>query len=116
MNTINEASRNVSILLDRKLQTAPVFIKSVRKQEDTNAVSKNEEHYTGIDVVNIIIQYEIWKVFLDEEKTDMDNCYIIIKGDYTQQGYRKGVWSNIEYCGFYSSVNEAENEISGYLE
>lgn len=116
MNAINEASRNVSILLNRKLQVAPVFIKSVRKQEDTNAVPKSEEHYIGVQVVNIVTQYEIWQVFLDETKSKIDNCFIVLKGDFTQQGYKKGIWSNIEYCGFYGSVSEAENEIQGHLE
>lgn len=115
MDTINIASRNVSILLNRKLQTAPVFIKQVRKEIDSNAVPKDENYYNSVDVVNIINVFEIWKVFLQYEKTHMNECYIIISGDYTLQGYRNGNWSNIEYCGFYSSATEAENEISGHL-
>jgi len=45
----------------------------------------------------------------------MDNCYIVINGDYVLDGYKKGKWSNIKYCGFYSTPEEAENEISGHL-
>lgn len=102
-------------MLNRKLQVAPIFIKSIRKQEDTNAVPKGEDNYVGIDLVNIVTTFEIWEVFLEYEKTNMDDCYIVINGDYVLDGYKKGKWSNIKYCGFYSSPEEAENEISGYL-
>lgn len=115
MDAINSAGRNVSILLNRKLQTAPVFMKQIRKQIDTNAVPKDQNYYQNINMVNIITIYEIWKVFLDYEKTHMNECYIVIGGDYTLQGYRNGTWSNIKYCGFYTSVQEAENEIGGHL-
>lgn len=115
MDVISEASKNVSILLNRKLQTAPVFIKSVRKQEATSAVPKGQNQYSNGNVINIITTYEIWQVFLDYEKTKLNSCYIIISGDYTLQGYKKGDWSNIKYCGFYSLLEEAENEIMGYL-
>ena len=102
-------------MLNRKLQIAPVFIKSIKKQEDTNATPKNDNPYSAIDLVNIVTTYEIWEVFLEYDKTNMDSCYIVVSGDYILKGYRNGVWSNVKYCGFYSSVNEAENEISGYL-
>ena len=115
MDAISEASKNVSILLNRKLQIAPVLIKSVRKQEASNAVPKDQNQYTGVNITNIITTYEIWQVFLDYERAKADSCYIIIRGDYTLQGYKKGEWSNIKYCGFYSLLEEAENEIMGYL-
>lgn len=115
MDAINQASRNVAILLNRKLQVAPVFIKSIRKQEDSNAVPKDQNPYTGVNLVNIVSTYEIWEVFLEYEKTDLDQCYVVISGDYTLEGYKKGKWSNIKYCGFYSSPDEAENEINSYL-
>jgi hypothetical protein len=115
MDAINQASRNVSILLNRKLQTAPVFIKSIRNQEDTNAVPKGQNQYSGINLVNVVSVCEIWEVFLEYEKTKLDNCYIVIGADYTLEGYKKGKWSNIKYRGFYSSPEEAENEINGYL-
>lgn len=115
MDAINQASRNVAILLNRKLQVAPVFIKSVRKQEDTNAVPKDQNPYANTNIVNIVTTYEIWQVFLDYEETNLDDCYVVISGDCTLEGYKKGKWSNVKYCGFYSSANEAENEIGGYL-
>lgn len=97
------------------MQIAPAFIKQIRKQTDTNAVNPENNYYNVVDVVNIITVYEIWKVFLDYEKTNMNSCFVVISGDFTLQGYRNGVWSNIKYCGFYSSPQEAENEIKGYF-
>lgn len=102
-------------MLNRKLQVAPVFIKQIRKEINTNAIPKGENLYNNINLVNIITVHEIWKVFLEYDKTNMDECYIVISGDYTLQGYKNGTWSNINYCGFYSSVQEAENEILGHL-
>lgn len=115
MDAISNAGRNVSILLNRKLQVAPVFIKQIRQQVDTNAVPKEQNYYNDINVVNIITVHEIWKVFLEYEKTNINECYVVVSGDYTLQGYKNGTWSNIQYCGFYTSVQEAENEISGHL-
>ena len=116
MDAINQASRNVAILLNRKLQVAPVFIKSIKKQEETNSVPKDQNQYANTNIVNIITTYEIWQVFLEYEKSKMDSCYVVISGDCTLEGYRNGTWSNIKYCGFYSSTNEAESEINGYLD
>ncbi len=115
MDAISEASKNVSILLNRKLQMAPVFIKSVRKQDLTSAVPKDQNQYSNADVVNVITTYEIWKVFLEYDKTKQEDCFVILSGDYTLQGYKNGVWSNVKYCGFHSLLEEAENEIMGYL-
>lgn len=92
-----------------------MFIKQIRKEINTNAIPKGENLYNNINLVNIITVHEIWKVFLEYDKTNMDECYIVISGDYTLQGYKNGTWSNINYCGFYSSVQEAENEILGHL-
>lgn len=92
-----------------------MFIKQIRKEINTNALPKGENIYNNINLVSIITVYEIWKVFLEYKETNMDECYIIISGDYTLQGYKNGTWSNINYCGFYSSVQEAENEILGHL-
>ena len=107
MDAINEASRNVSILLNRKMQIAPQLIKTIRKQSESDENLNN--------VINIVTTYEIWQVYLEYEKTNMNSCYVVISGDYTAHGYKKGTWSNIKYNGFYSLLDEAENEISGYL-
>lgn len=68
-----------------------------------------------IEPVNIVEISEIWKVYLEENEEKLDFVYIIVTADYTLQGYRNGEWSNIEYRGFYTTVQEAQNEISGYL-
>ena len=112
MNAINEASKNVAILLNRKLQTAPIFIKSIRKQNDKNV---NSPEYKVVNITNIVTQYEIWQVFLDLKNSRINDCFIVIKGDYIQRGYKQGKWTNVEYCGFYCSPEEAENEIQGNL-
>lgn len=52
---------------------------------------------------------------MEENEENLDFVYIIVIADYTLQGYRNGEWSNIEYRGFYTTVQEAQNEISGYL-
>ena len=59
--------------------------------------------------------YEIWKVFLDQKQAGFDCCYVVISGDYQQKGYANGEWSNFSYCGFYTTIEEAENEVMAYF-
>jgi len=54
-------------------------------------------------------------VYLEENNERLDFVYIIVTADYTLEGYRNGKWSNVQYRGFYTTVEEAKNEISGYL-
>lgn len=115
MDAVSQAARNVSILLNRKLDAPPIPIKSIRKQEDTN-VDNPESPYGNItEPVNIVKISEVWKVYLEKNEENLDFVYIIVTADYTLKGYRNGEWSNIQYCGFYTTVEEAQNEISGYL-
>ena len=67
------------------------------------------------NITNITKVYEIWQVFLDYNKVGIDSCYIIISGDFKQNGYANGNWDNLTYCGFYTDLNEAENEIGAHL-
>ena len=90
LDTINEASKNVNSLLNQKLQVAPVFIKKISTSDNSND--------------NI-----------DTSESSKDSCYIIIKGRYQTNGYARGEWISVEYNGFYSTLQEAENEIGCYL-
>lgn len=115
MDAISLAARNVSILLNRKLEVPPVPIKSVRKQDQSNITETNSP-YSFLEPTNIVKVYEIWKVYLEENKDNIEEVFVTLSGDYTLRGYRNGVWSNIMYEGFYTTVEEALNEISAYLE
>lgn len=59
--------------------------------------------------------FEIWKVFLTENEMGLDDVFVVISADFKVEGYKNGDWSNIEYRGFYTTQQEATNEISGYL-
>lgn len=115
MDTISQASKNVSILLDRKLNTPPIPIKSVRKNKDDNTAIVDSGIYRAINPLNIVKVYEIWQVNLENNDQDLDEVFIIISANATLDGYKNAKWSNINYEGFYTNVNEAKNEISGYL-
>ena len=99
--------------MNKKLQTAPVFIKQIRKMTDVDDTVK--ELYNGINLVNIINVYEIWKVFLEYNQNETNTYFIIIGADNVVEGYKNGEWTNIKYLGFYSTEMEAENYINGYL-
>jgi hypothetical protein len=113
MDAISQAARNVSILLNRKLEVPPVPIKSVRKQEDTNV--SETPLYNISTPTNVVKVYEIWTVYLKENEENLDKVYVVLAADNTAQGYKNGTWSNIEYRGFYTTPEEAQNEISGYI-
>ena len=59
--------------------------------------------------------YEIWRLYLDYRKDDANEAYIVISASYKTSGYGKGEWENLQYDGFYTTIEEAENEINGYL-
>ncbi len=115
IDAISQAARNVSILLNRSLQSPPTPIKSIRKQSDSNV--DKIDNYKIIEPINTVSAYEIWKVNLENDKNsdELDHVYVIIKGDYTLQGYKNGKWSNIKYMGFYTTVEEAQYHINGYI-
>lgn len=115
MDALSLAAKNVSILLNRDMDVPPVPMKTVRKQGDTN-VQQGETPFYSVQPINIVKVFEIWKVFLQDENPDeLEDVFVIIEADCNLQGYRKSQWSNIEYKGFYGSIEEAQNEISGYI-
>lgn len=115
MDAISQAARNVSVLTCLKLEVPPVPLKSIRKQDETNVGQNEIPMCQPIQTVNVVKVYEVWKVFLEESEDHPDEVYVVIDGDYTQEGYGNGTWSDVEYRGFYTTLNEAQNEISGYL-
>jgi hypothetical protein len=115
MDAITEAAQNVSILLNRKLEIPPVPVKSIRKQADTNVTQNESPIGNTVQPMNIVKVYEVWQVFLEDNEEELEYVFIVVSGDYTLQGYANGEWSNIEYRGFYTTLEEAQNEISGYL-
>lgn len=44
-----------------------------------------------------------------------NEAYIIISANYNVHGYGLGEWDGLRYRGFYTTLQEAENEIDGYL-
>ncbi|MFW6015129.1 MAG: hypothetical protein ACOCRK_01675 [bacterium] len=91
IDSVSRAARNVSILMNRNLQTPPVPIKSMRKQDETN-VDQMETDYQIVEPINIVKIYEIWKVYLEKNKDELDFVFVVISGDYTLKGYRNGMW------------------------
>ena len=67
-----------------------------------------------IHPVNIINVAEIWKVFLDRTE-ELNNVCVVVTAKYTVSGINKGKWSDVRYRGFYSTEDEAKNEINCYL-
>ena len=115
MDVISQAAQNVSILLNRKLQTVPIPIKSIRKQGNTNVENTDFGVYKNLIPVNIVKVYEVWKIFLEKNESELDFVFVVLSADNTLQGYKNGIWSNIKYRGFYTTIEEALNEITGYL-
>ena len=115
MDELSRASRNVSILLNRKLDIPPVPIKTVRKN-DSNMVSQTDiEIYQAIQKINKIKVFEIWKVFLEENEDDINEIFVIISANAIVDGYKKINWEKIYYEGFYTTVEEAQNQITSYI-
>lgn len=59
--------------------------------------------------------YEIWRLYLNYRTNDANEAYIVISANYRTSGYGKGEWENLQYEGFYTTIEEAENEINGYI-
>lgn len=113
MDAINEASDNVSTLLKDTFANPPVPIRSIRKQQN-KARSNIDDFYTVINTPEVLDVYEIWKIVLDNEK--YEEVFVVISAICELAGYKKADWSEVKYRGFYSTVDEAVNEIYGHLE
>ena len=52
---------------------------------------------------------------IEKIEDEVNEVYVVISADYDFDGYNLGEWNNIQYNGFYTTANDAENEIYGYL-
>lgn len=45
----------------------------------------------------------------------MNEAFVVISADNVVDGYKSGEWEDVQYRGFYTTFEEARNEINGYL-
>jgi hypothetical protein len=115
LDALSMASHNVVALLNRKLEVPPVPVKTIRKQDDNVAQTK-EELPPGFRLPkNTVEVFGVYKIFVEENKDDVREAYVVVSADNVMEGYKKGEWENVEYRGFYVTIEEAENEVNGYL-
>jgi hypothetical protein len=112
LDAIDSGSKNISTLMKQKLANPPSLIRSFRKQKN-RAKSNVDDFYTTINIDDVVEIFEIWKVVLDDN--DMNELFIVISAKCSLRGYTQPKWSNVQYRGFYSTVDEAINNIYGYL-
>ena len=115
MDAISQGSRNVSILLNRKLSIPPVPIKTVKKNDNNMNAAVETPMYQAVEPINKVNVYEVWKVFLEENEDELDFVFVIISSECILNGYRNAEWENVKYEGFYTTIEEAQNEIKGYI-
>lgn len=102
--------------MGRKLDVPPVPVETIRKQ-DSNEANQGEEIPSGYRLPNNIVEvYGIWKIFVEYEDNAVNEAFVVVSADNVVEGYKQGEWENIEYRGFYTTFEEAKNEINGYLE
>lgn len=111
LDAISFGAKNVTTLLGRSLRVPPSKVKVLEPVEDTNELALLEP----IHPYKMQTIFEIWKLYLDYCKDDTNEAYIVISANYKTSGYGKGTWENLQYEGFYTTIEEAENEIDGYL-
>lgn len=110
------ASHNVSALANRNLEVPPVPLETIKKQETNQSQGQNEQIPKGFRLPKNVVQvFEIWKVFVEQEKDELNEICVVLSANYAVEGYSKGEWNNVEYRGFYTTFEEAKNEINGYL-
>ena len=111
LDSLSEASNNVNILLNVDLKRSPVPVSTYIRQDISNI--PNEETYESkvclLEDSNEI--WQVWEVFLNNK----ENVYVVIYAECKTKDYNSFEWDNIQYKGFYSTKQEAINEIKGYL-
>ena len=112
MDAVQKASENVNVLLKTNFAIPPVPIRSIRKQKN-RAKSKIDNFYTVVNVPDVLEVFEVWKLTLDDK--EYSEVFVVISATCEMAGYRKVKWSDVEYRGFYSTVDEAIHDIYGNL-
>ncbi|MNC06191.1 hypothetical protein D3C81_1133250 [compost metagenome] len=116
MDALSIASKSVSYLLSLKLEVPPIPLKTVKKQNPGDIADSKTELPEGFKIPSKKTKvYEIWKVFLEENDDEIDEAWVILSAEYLSKGYAGGKWEDVQYRGFYTTLEEAQNEISGYL-
>ena len=93
------------------LKRSPVPVSTYVRNDISNIPDK-ETYESKVGLVDDINEvWEIWEVFLNNKT----NIYVIIYADCITNDYTFFKWENITYKGFYSTKQEAINEIKGYL-
>lgn len=112
MDAIGEVSDNVSKLLKTKLSIPPTPIRSIRKQKN-RANSNIDDFYTVVDIPEMLDVFEVWRIVLDDE--ELNEVFVVLSAKCKLAGYKQAKWSDVKYRGFYSTVDEAINNIYGQL-
>jgi hypothetical protein len=116
LDALSVASHNVAALMTRNLEVPPVPVETVKKQDNNQAENPNQEIPKGFRLPkNIVEVFEVWKVFVEQERNQTNEAYVVLSADHVVEGYQQGEWENVEYRGFYTTLEEAKNEINGYL-
>ena len=97
--------------MNRRLEVPPALIKIIQpSNKELEQVIMEPVHPVQKNII-----YEIWKLYLEKIEDEVNEVYVVISADYDFDGYNLGEWNNIQYNGFYTTANDAENEIYGYL-
>jgi hypothetical protein len=116
LQKISDATKNVYNLLSLKIEGPPVFVDSIKKHDESDVADLSEENIQNFEITKKKVKvYEIWKVFFEENLDERNFAYVVISADNISEGYKEGEWSNLRYRGVYSTLEEAKNQISGYL-
>lgn len=92
-------------MLRKKIDSAPSFVESINKENFIN--NKND--------LKIYKVYNIYEIVLNENIEDLYSIFVVISADNIVKGYNNDEWRNIKYCGFYTTIQEARNQINGYI-
>jgi len=108
LDAINQASENVSTLLKEKFANPPAPIRSIRKQNN-RADSHIDNFYTVVNIPEVLDVYEVWRIVLNND--EYEEVFVVLSAICELAGYKHPTWKNVEYRGFYSTVDEAISEI-----
>lgn len=116
LDALSQASHNVAVLLNLRLDIPPIKRDDIRTQAGDTYVGDSEEQAAADSTpVSIVEVHEVWEVILDVDEFELQQAFVVISAKYKSYGYEGGDWSDVTYEGFYTTLEEAENEIGGYL-
>jgi hypothetical protein len=110
-DVLSDASNNVNTLLNLNLRRSPVPVATYIR-EDISGIADTESYESKTVLLDKIDKvWQIYQVFLKSKTT----IYVVISADCHTKDDKYFDWDNIQYRGFYSTKQEAVNEIKGYL-